>query len=147
MKNVVVLGGGFSGSYVAKKLEHNFYVTLIDTKDYFEFTPGILRTIVSPSHIKKIQSVHTHYLKKAKVIKDNVINVNDKEITLKDKKITFDYLVICTGSRYEFPFKSSNIVSTRRAHDLRGCFDDLKKADNILIVGGGIVGVEMAGEI
>jgi NADH dehydrogenase FAD-containing subunit len=35
---------------VAKALEGSFRVTLIDNKDYFEFTPSVLRTIVEPKH-------------------------------------------------------------------------------------------------
>ena len=48
MKNVVIIGGGFAGSVCAKKLEQDFKVTLVDTEDYFEFTPSILRLAVSP---------------------------------------------------------------------------------------------------
>ncbi len=33
----------FSGAYVAKKLEDHFQITFIDEKDYFEFTPSVLR--------------------------------------------------------------------------------------------------------
>jgi NADH dehydrogenase FAD-containing subunit len=47
---VVIVGGGFAGAYVAKALEDCFRVTLVDNKDYFEFTPSVLRTIVEPNH-------------------------------------------------------------------------------------------------
>ena len=65
MKSVVIIGGGFAGAYAAKHLENDFNVTLIDGKDYFEFTPSVLRTIVEPTHIKKIQVLHTHYFQQA----------------------------------------------------------------------------------
>ena len=65
-KKVVIVGGGFAGSHVAKSLEKYFDVFLIDTKDYFEFTPGVLRAIVEPLHIRNIQVLHNHYLKWAK---------------------------------------------------------------------------------
>ncbi len=57
MKRVVIVGGGFAGAYVARNLEKKFDVVLIDTKDYFEFTPSILRTIINPDHAKKIQAM------------------------------------------------------------------------------------------
>ena len=38
-KNVVIIGGGFAGTLCARELEHYFNVTLIDRKEYFEFTP------------------------------------------------------------------------------------------------------------
>src|SRR3989338_5693574 len=80
MKHAVIIGGGFAGSLLARKLESFFKVTLIDTKDYFEFTPGILRTIVEPSHIRKIQVMHSHYLRKARVIRGEVKEVTEKEV-------------------------------------------------------------------
>ena len=67
MKKLVIIGGGFAGSLIAKNCENYFDTTLIDSKDFFEFTPGILRTIVQPSHAKKIQVLHKEYLKKTKV--------------------------------------------------------------------------------
>lgn len=47
---MVIVGGGFAGACVAQALEPDFRVTLIDNKDYFEFTPSVLRTIVEPNH-------------------------------------------------------------------------------------------------
>ena len=56
VKRVVVVGGGFAGSNVVCGLEKDerFSVTLIDTKDYFEFTPGVLRVLVEPEHIASL---------------------------------------------------------------------------------------------
>jgi len=147
MKKVVIIGGGFAGSYAAKKLEKEFDVVLIDTKNYFEFTPGILRTIVEPEHIRKIQVSHMHYLRRAKIIVGRVKEITKKYVYVKDKKIKFDYLVICSGSSYNTPFKEQNIVNVARAQNLRNCYHDLCKAKKILIIGGGLVGVELAGEI
>lgn len=147
MKKIVVIGGGFAGSYITRKLENKFDITFIDSKDYFEFTPGILRTIVEPGHIKKIQVLHTHYLKRAKVIVGCVDIVSKDYIILDNKKIHFDYLVICSGSSYNVPFKEKDIVTVTRAKHLRACYDSLCKAKKILIIGGGLVGVELAAEI
>jgi hypothetical protein len=38
--------------YCAQYLEDHFHVSIIDNKDYFEFTPSVLRTIVEPHHIQ-----------------------------------------------------------------------------------------------
>ncbi|PIZ83168.1 FAD-dependent oxidoreductase, partial [Candidatus Pacearchaeota archaeon CG_4_10_14_0_2_um_filter_05_32_18] len=46
MKNIVIIGGGFAGAKIAKALENYYGTVFIDDKDYFEFTPGILKTIV-----------------------------------------------------------------------------------------------------
>lgn len=146
-KKVVIIGGGFAGSFAAKKLEKDFSVTLIDTKDYFEFTPGILRTIVEPAHLRKIQVLHSHYLKWAKIVIGKVIGLDDKFVYMKTKKIKFDYLIIASGSHYNAPFKEHNVFADWRGKKLRDYYENLCKAKSILIIGGGIVGVEMAGEI
>src|SRR3989344_7070437 len=128
MKKIAIIGGGFAGAYAAKHLEKYFEVTLIDTKDYFEFTPSVLRTLVEPKHIKKIQVLHSHYLTNSKVINDRVIEIRDKSVILKNgKKVKFDYLVLSSGSFYNRPFKCENILSSTRAHDLAEDNNKLKK--------------------
>ena len=89
MKKVVIIGGGFAGAYAAKNLEIDFGVTLIDSKDYFEFTPSILRTIVEPRHITKIQVLHSHYLKNADFIRGVVKEINVREVILDGNKLLF----------------------------------------------------------
>ncbi|HIG96546.1 TPA: FAD-dependent oxidoreductase [Candidatus Woesearchaeota archaeon] len=147
MKKVVIIGGGFAGAYAAQHLERDFDVTLIDLKDYFEFTPGILRTIVEPEHIKNIQVLHTHYLKRARFIRAEVKTVTPKYVLFDGKRVPYDYLLICSGSRYHTPFKEKRIVLSTRAEHLRQYYDQLCKAKDILIIGGGVVGVELAAEI
>ncbi|EGG15758.1 putative apoptosis inducing factor [Cavenderia fasciculata] len=146
-KRVVIVGGGFSGSMVAQKLENDFQVTLIDTKDYFEFTPSILRTIVEPQHIKSIQVLHSHYLKHTNVIQKECRAVGAREVILDDRSVPFDYLVINSGSSYNSPFKESSVVLSARANTLRENYYHIRKLRKILIIGGGIVGVELAAEI
>ena len=148
MKKLIIIGGGFAGAKIAKALEKRFDVILIDSKDYFEFTPSVLRTIVEPEHIKKIQVLHSHYLKKTKIINACVTELKNSYVkTDKNKKYYFDYLVIASGSRYQFPFKEQNIVLASRASHLRNCYEKLCLAKNIVLVGGGIVGVELTAEI
>lgn len=148
MKKVVIIGGGFCGAYVAKKLEDKLDVTLIDSKDYYEFTPGVLRTIVEPKHAGNIELMHKDYLKKARVIVGRVQDIHKNKVILESKReIEYDYLVIATGSRYNSPFKESDIIISYRGRILSECYEKLCKAKKIMIVGGGIVGVELAAEI
>ncbi len=147
MKKLVVIGGGFAGSKIAKALEGKFETILIDSKDYFEFTPGVLRTLVEPEHIKKIQVLHTHYLHKSKIIVGCVTEVGEKYVKVMGKKIYFDYLCICSGSKYDLPIKEQNVVITMRANTLKSYHKKLCDAKNVLIIGGGLVGTELAAEI
>ncbi len=146
-KKLVIIGGGFAGSYIARKLERKFDVTIIDSKDYFEFTPGIIRTIVQPEYIRRIQILHTHYLKRAKVIVDCVTKIDKNHVYLGKSKIEFDYLTICSGSSYNVPFKEQNVVIVARGKTLRDYYTALCEAKEVVVVGGGLVGVEISSEI
>lgn len=147
MKRLIIIGGGFAGAYIAKELEQEFDVTLFDTKDYFEFTPSVLRTLVEPEHIQKIEVLHSRYLKHATIIREAVTRVLSREIIAGKKCYSFDYLVIASGSRYNSPIKEQDIIITMRGQELRNYAHKLDKAKQVLIVGGGVVGTELAAEI
>lgn len=147
MKKVVIIGGGFAGAYAARKLQQEFKTTLIDTKDYFEFTPSILRTIVEPEHIQKIQVLHRDYLPAATIVREEVKEVTNTHIITEKLNFPYDYLLISAGSSYTTPIKEKNTVIANRAATLRSYTTVLAKAQKVLIVGGGLVGVELAAEI
>ena len=100
MQRVVIIGGGFAGAFLARTLTHDFFVTLIDTKDYFEFTPSVLHALVAPAHIKAIQVPHAHYLPRAEFIRGCVYKISPTKVFIKGKRdlLLFDYLVIASGS-------------------------------------------------
>lgn len=151
MKKVLIIGGGFAGSLAAKGLESDFKVTLIDCKEYFEFTPGILRSIVDLNHTEKIQVSHISFLKKTNLIRGEVIELAEDHATYrcknKNHKMKFDYCIITSGSSYESPIKSKNLVMASRSEELKKHHNKLENSSNILIIGGGLVGVELVGEI
>ena len=147
MKKVVIIGGGFAGSKAAKKLQKHFDVTLIDGKNFFEFTPGILRTIVKPEHIKKLQIPHRNYLKKTKVVFGTATEVTRNTVKAGKESYPYDYLLVCAGSDYSTPIKEHNIVSATRGFHLVSFHKKLKDSRDVLIIGGGLVGVELAAEI
>lgn len=146
-KRVVIIGGGFAGSNAARKLENDFNVTLIDAKDYFEFTPSVLRTIVEPEHIKKIQVLHKDCLNKSVIVKGDVKEATKNYVIVSKTKFPYDYLVICSGSEYNLPMKDESTVTAARADVLAKYAKKLKESNSVLIIGGGLVGVELAAEI
>ncbi len=147
-KKVAVIGGGFAGSNVAIELQNKCDVTLIDTEDFFEYTPSILRTIVEPDYYKKINSKHSSHLPNAKIIVGHVKSINKNFVTLKNgKKINFDYLVIASGSNYATPIKEVDTFFANRVKHLLEAYEKIKNSKKISIVGGGIVGVELTAEL
>ncbi|CAG8565226.1 5614_t:CDS:2, partial [Paraglomus brasilianum] len=88
-----------------------------------------------------------------KVINASAVRLGDNEVTL-DKavdefgdKVSFKYAIIATGSDYAKPAK----VEGRNKEDIVkeiGIYRTaVKKANRVLIIGGGAVGIELAGEI
>jgi len=150
MKRVVIIGGGFTGTHCTKNLEKNknFQVTLIDNKNYFEYTPSVLRTILEPDHVNDIQKKHSSYLENTKIINDEVKELSKTfAITKKGKKIEFDYAIISSGSGYASPIKEEGLIPAARAKELVMYHNQLEEAKKVLIIGGGLVGVELAAEI
>ncbi|MBI4159134.1 FAD-dependent oxidoreductase [Candidatus Woesearchaeota archaeon] len=144
---VVIVGGGFCGSYCARKLEKKFDVILIDSKDYFEFTPGIPHVVCDIEHRDKIRVRHEDYLRKAKIIIGTVETVTKDYVRVNNKIINYDYLILSSGSIYRSPFKSNIITAVSRSEDLVNFHNEIEKAEHILVIGGGLVGVEMAAEL
>lgn len=147
MKRVIVIGGGFAGSTIAEKLQNRFNVTIIDDKPYFEFTPGVLRTIAHPTRGRGIQVQHKDYLKNVKIFLGKVNKINSDSVIVNGKKIDYDYLVLATGSSYKAPFKHPQLFSASRSKELAVYNRHIIDGKEILIIGGGLVGVELAGEI
>ncbi len=152
MKKLIIIGGGFAGSYCARKLESHFDTVLIDSKDYFEFTPSVLRTLVEPSHGKAIELQHVSYLKKARYVQGIVSKLEKGSgeqlvVDVSGTKIACDYVIIATGSHYATPIKNERMVLANRSRELTQYSSHLSSAESVIIIGGGVVGVELAAEI
>jgi len=64
-----------------------------------------------------------------------------------ENTIQFDFAVVATGSSYTFPAKCTFDDTTQAKEFYGEIADRIKDAASILIIGGGPVGVEFAGEI
>ncbi|KAE9054427.1 hypothetical protein PF010_g32536, partial [Phytophthora fragariae] len=83
-----------------------------------------------------------------KEISFHPIGADDKK-SGKAEKLHFDYLVLATGSTYTVPIKQDPNDYTRATTEskLQDVRSEIEKAGKVLIVGGGAVGCEMAGQI
>eukprot|EP00408_Alexandrium_pacificum_P020123 CAMPEP_0171181836 /NCGR_PEP_ID=MMETSP0790-20130122/14460_1 /TAXON_ID=2925 /ORGANISM="Alexandrium catenella, Strain OF101" /LENGTH=74 /DNA_ID=CAMNT_0011646777 /DNA_START=80 /DNA_END=301 /DNA_ORIENTATION=+ len=50
-RRVLVIGGSFAGLSCGRDLRDEFLVTIVDAKEFFEYTPGVLRAFVKPKHL------------------------------------------------------------------------------------------------
>lgn len=112
-------------------------------KEYYEVPYAELRCIVEPSFTERSVVKHSEYLKTARVIQSAAASVSGSEvITAAGDHVPFDFLVISTGTVYSGSGRRDERVQEYEAETAK-----LRTATSVLIVGGGPVGVELAGEI
>ena len=162
-KTVVIVGGNFSGLsalWELVKYVDRFRIILIDQKDYFEYTPGVLRLFCSPGHFENV----ARYLPgdnssscPFEKIQGKVTSIADKQGQKvlsyvhqnKTETLSYDYLILATGSSYNYPVtaSASELSWKDRKAGWEKAHGRLDAASRVLILGGGAVGVELAAEI
>lgn len=171
-KRIVIVGGGFGGLKLAQEIiRFDYQVVLIDRNNYHQFQPLFYQVATAglePSSIafpfrKIFQTEKSFHFRLAEVESINV-DINQIETTI--GKIDFDYLVIATGADTNFfgnqllsekaiPMKSvSEALALRNAIFQRledaltsSSPEELQLFMNIVVVGGGPTGVEVAGTL
>jgi len=112
---VLLVGGQFTGNFCARDLKKHFHVTVVDAKEYFEYTPGVLRAYVKPCHLDSLTFTLQPVLERSmgvKFIWGEVKNLDGDRMTATIKpifssttdEISFDYCIICAGCNFG-PFK------------------------------------------
>ena len=170
LKRIVVIGGGFGGLRLAKKLSTKDYqVVLLDKHNYHAFQPLLYQVATAGLEPDSI----AHAIRQVFAGKENFyfrianvdeINTSNQTISTNIGNIHYDYLVIATGSetnyygnknieRYAMPMKSipealdlrSLILQNLEKALLTNDLDERSRLMNYVIVGGGPTGVELAG--
>lgn len=169
---VVIIGGGFGGIALAKKLsKKEMQVVLLDKHNYHNFQPLLYQVStggLEPDSIaypirKVLQGYPNFFFRLAKVVS---IDTKVRQVNTNIGEINYDYLVVAAGSETNF-FGNKNIETKGMAMktipqslNLRSLIlenfeqalltDDLHERDalmNFVIVGGGPTGVELAGAL
>ncbi|KAG0767914.1 hypothetical protein G6F57_001672 [Rhizopus arrhizus] len=115
----------------------------------FEYTPGIVSKIVNPERSTSLRFTHESYVNNGKVIIGYAKDITDdaKCVKVNNEKVSFDYLVLCTGTSYANQLKSTDSSSMYRTANLKKMSQDISHAKKVLIVGAGLVGCELAAAI
>ncbi len=171
-KRIVIIGAGFAGLTLAKQcLKHKFQVVLIDKNNYHQFQPLFYQVAMSglePSSIifplrKLFQKKSNAFIRVTEV---SDIDTQAKRIHTPLGHVNYDYLIIATGADTNF-YGNENIrkhaipmKSVSEALYLRNVilsdyekaltipdFSERQQYLDIVIVGGGATGVELAGAI
>jgi NADH dehydrogenase FAD-containing subunit len=156
-KTVVIIGAGLSGIAAGEGIWEHANVVFVDQKDHFEYNPFSLKMASEPQIVDTLFATYEEGMKAfnqgVQFVQGRVLNVL-KDNTLEVEKgksrihIKYDYLVIAAGFTYNSPIKQENVFTvTERKAGLKKFADQVAAAKNILVCGGGIVGVELAGEL
>lgn len=147
-KKVIIVGGGHAGIDLAKRLDSQAEVTLVDGKDSFVHTPAAIRAVTDSSLLDKLIIPYGNLLKRGKIVQGWAERIESDGVVLSDgRTLESDITVIATGSTYAAPFKpTSGGLDEFRAKNKQAA-SNVKDAKTIAIVGAGPVGTELAGEI
>lgn len=171
-KRVVIVGCGFGGLTLAKKLRNSPYqVVIIDKHNYHQFQPlfyqiasaGLDADSITFPIRKVFQKYNDFYIRKAEV---QEVNVSDNQLITSIGNLNYDYLVLAHGATNSFfgsdkmQRYSKGMKSIAEALDLRNSIlmnfenavatidkEEQERLLNIVIIGGGPSGVEIAGAL
>ena len=159
MENLVIVGAGQSAIQCITSLRKEDYpglITLVGEEEHLPYqrpplSKGFLEDTVSNERLyfKKLEFFIENKVKLKLGTKAEEIDIENNNIHLSDNtKLSFDKLVFATGSsvrKLDFPGKDLNSI-----HYLRGLDDalsikkDLQTRQNIVVVGAGYIGLEVA---
>ncbi len=171
-KRIVIVGGGFGGLTLAQKLSNSPYqVILIDKNNYHQFQPLFYQVAMAGLEPSSIVFPFRKVFQKAnnvlfRVAEFQEVFPTEKYIMTDQGRLKYDSLVICLGADTNYYGNEkvmNNVIpmkSVSEALYLRNAIlNDYEKAlltDNeeerqslmdIVIVGGGATGVEVAGAL
>jgi len=155
--SIVIIGGSFSGyfaaSLIASTLPSNskFRVIVIEPNSHFHFTWVLPRFCVVPDHEHKAFIPHGPFLAKynnIRWIRDRAVAIDETSVRLRDSGeiIQYEFLIIATGSDGGGGLPS-RVGAEKKAAGMelvRGVQKRIAESRNIVVVGGGAVGVEVA---
>lgn len=174
---VVVVGGSFAGLCCVRHLKkQNFDVTLVEPKEYFEYTPGILHLLagsqgdlMSPLGAMALGSgagrvVHGQFIGVNTATKEVAVvpffgdNSSNSSKSINDDAgrilLPYDAAIICAGTPYTSPIRQDwrhgnpgPLSTATRRTEIEQYTERLRNASHVIVAGGGLVGVELAAEL
>ena len=170
-KEIVIVGGGFGGINLAKRLSNTtgIHVTLVDKNNYNFFPPLLYQVATGFLEVSNISYPFRklfHYKKNVSFRMGELIKIlpEENKIELSTGTLGYDYLVLATGTETNF-FGIENIrrsalpmKTVDDAIEMRNTLllrteqatittdqKELQKLSSVVIAGGGPTGVEVAG--
>ncbi len=156
-KHIVIIGNGIAGVSAAREIRKHsdFKITIIseETKYFFSRT-ALMYIYMGHMRFKDTQPYEPSFWIKNKIelIQDRALSIDfsKKNIALKNNSsVTYDSLILATGSKpNKFGWKGQDLKGVQGLYsyqDLKLLEENTKKGINrAVIVGGGLIGIELA---
>ncbi len=164
MKRIVIVGGGFAGVSLARRLDGDkrFRVTLISASTDFEYHAALYRSATGRSPLEVSVPLNEIFAgTDITVVNDTIVKINDtkKIVTAASKKLyEYDDLILALGTvtayfgitgldEYSYNIKSIQGALELKSHLHTELTAGHRPDMNYVVVGAGPSGVELAGEL
>lgn len=157
-KGIVVVGGGHGGSQVAASLRSEGYdgpLTLVSAEADVPYQrPPLSKAFLKdPKHDLLPLRPQSFYDKERIALRLGVevtaLDLRAGTVTLSDGGVlAFDRLVLATGARPRLPpiagIEADGVLTLRHAADARAIRERIATANDVVVIGGGFIGLEIA---
>ena len=155
-KNIVIIGNGITGITAARNIRKrsNDKITVISSESkYFFSRTALMYVYMGHEKLENIQPYENHFWEKNRIelIQDYVtfIDIKNNSVNLSGGiSLKFDRLIIATGSRSnKFGWKGQDLNGVQGLYslqDLELLENNSKNVSRCVIVGGGLIGIELA---
>ncbi|MEM0093535.1 MAG: FAD-dependent oxidoreductase [Thermofilum sp.] len=159
MTRILIVGGGFGGYYAAKTLSSELgdkgEIILVDKSDRFAYLPSLPYILSGKKKVEEISESYQAIARRLRVTfirgEASLVDIERRKLVLADgREEEYDYLVLAAGATTEYyGIPGSELaVPAWRLEDYLRMIDVLRKnPDRLCVAGGGLTGVEVAGEL
>lgn len=159
--NYLIIGNGVAGdeaSIMIRKNDATADITLIsESTNYFYYKPKLINYLANDISLNKF-TIHDKAFYEKLNIKNipgtKITKINpDKNIVIAEDKTEYEYdkLLLATGSSAFIPpikgVNKNGIFTIREVEDCDNILEYIKDKNNIIVVGGGLLGLETANSL
>ncbi|SMF45825.1 NAD(P)/FAD-dependent oxidoreductase [Streptomyces sp. Amel2xC10] len=147
---VVVIGGGYAGVRLARRLDASARVTVVDRKDVFFHRVAALRAGVRPEWSATPFIPYDRLLRNGRVVVGKALRIDTERrqvVLATGEQLPYDVVVIATGADYPEPARFSGATTAEAMKSFASHQRKVATAEHVLVVGGGPSGVELGAEI